>query len=53
MDKVSMIDVIGNLKKWTSWDYKQYPLSQDEATTIIEYYEQTKTGEVQDGMDQD
>lgn len=49
---MSMIDVIGNLKKWSSWEYKQYPLSQDEATTIIEYYEQTK-GEVKDGLDRD
>lgn len=49
---MSMIDVIGNLKKWSSWDYKQYPLSKDEAMTIIEYYEQTK-GEVKDGLDRD
>ena len=32
---VSITDVITNLEKYDSWDYKSYPLSQSEAEAVI------------------
>ena len=36
---MEMINVINNIEKWTSWDYKAYPLSFNEAKAIIEFYD--------------
>lgn len=31
-----IVDVITNLKNFDGWDYKHYPLTKEEADTIIE-----------------
>lgn len=38
MDHMEIVDVINNLKKWESWDYKCYPLSKAEAESIIKFF---------------
>ena len=39
MDHMEIVDVINNLKKWESWDYKCYPLSKAEAESIIKFFD--------------
>ena len=58
MDHMEIVDVINNLKKWESWDYKSYPISKNEAEAIISFYRlfekeyQEMKGE-RDGLDCD
>lgn len=42
MDHMEIVDVINNLKKWESWDYKCYPLSKAEAESIIKFFDIVK-----------
>ena len=39
MEDMLIFNVIANLEKWSSWEYKSYPLSKSEAETIIAFYD--------------
>ena len=38
MDDMNIVDVIRNIEKWDSWDFKSYPLSRKEAKTIVDFF---------------
>lgn len=40
--EINLNDVLTNLKNYDSWDYKNYPLSKEEATIIIKACERCK-----------
>lgn len=56
---MEIINVINNIEKWTSWNYKAYPLSFNEAKAIIEFYDiyreqyEEELRRQRDGMDCD
>lgn len=56
---MDIVNVINNIEKWTSWDYKAYPLSFNEAKAIIEFYDiyreqyEDELRRQRDGMDCD
>lgn len=48
--KMRVRDVITNLKHWTDWAIDSYPMTEAEATAIIEFFEEVENGKSSEGV---